>query len=75
MTNCYNQTFNVQFFLNEQCKDAINMSEFIENMELDLTDLTETSLRFEHKLFKYFVTEQLPMVKREHMWIGFLPHH
>ena len=24
------------------------------------------------KLFKYFVTEQLPMVKREHMWIGLL---
>jgi len=38
-----NQKFNLNFFLNEQCKDAINMSEFIENMELDLEDLTETS--------------------------------
>jgi hypothetical protein len=38
-----NQKFNLNFFLNEQCKDAMNMSEFIENMELDLTDLTETS--------------------------------
>jgi hypothetical protein len=28
--------------LNEQCKDAINMSEFLENMELDIEDLTET---------------------------------
>ena len=37
-----NQKFNLQFFLNEQCKDAINMSDFIENMELDLEDLTET---------------------------------
>ena len=37
-----NQKFNLNFFLNEQCKDAINMSEFIENMELDLEDLTET---------------------------------
>ncbi|MAL34553.1 MAG: hypothetical protein CMK95_00655 [Pseudomonas sp.] len=36
------------------------------------TDLTETSLRFEHKLFKYFVTEQLPVAKRENMWIGML---
>lgn len=36
------------------------------------TDLAETSLRFEHKLFKYFVTEQVPMVKREAMWIGML---
>ena len=37
-----NHKFNLNFFLNEQCKDAINMSEFIENMELDLEDLTET---------------------------------
>ena len=37
-----NQKFNLQFFLNEQCKDAINMSEFLENMTLDLEDLTET---------------------------------
>ena len=36
------------------------------------TDLTETSLRFEYKIFKYFVTEQIPVVKREHMWIGLL---
>ena len=36
------------------------------------TDLAETSLRFEHKLFKYFVTEQIPVVKRENMWIGML---
>jgi hypothetical protein len=38
-----NQKFNLNLFLNEQCKDAINLSEFIENMELDLKDLTETS--------------------------------
>ena len=36
------------------------------------SDLTETSLRFEHKLFKYFVTNQIPLVKQEHMWIGLL---
>ena len=42
-TNIHNnQKFNLQFFLNEQCKDAINMSDFIQNMELDLEDLTET---------------------------------
>ena len=38
-----NQKFNLNVFLNEQCKNAINMSEFLENMELDLEDLTETS--------------------------------
>ena len=37
-----NQKFNLNFFLNEQCKDAINMSDFINNMELDIEDLTET---------------------------------
>ena len=37
-----NQKFNLNFFLNEQCKDAINMSDFIENMDLNLEDLTET---------------------------------
>ena len=37
-----NQKFNLNFFLNEQCKNAINMSDFIENMNLDLEDLTET---------------------------------
>jgi hypothetical protein len=36
------------------------------------SDLSPTSLRFEHKLFKYFVTEQIPMVKRENMWISML---
>jgi|TARA_B100001094_G_scaffold331254_1_gene398962 hypothetical protein len=36
------------------------------------TDLTETSLRFEHKQFKYFVTEQVPTTKREALWIGLL---
>jgi|TARA_Y100000389_G_C17342820_1_gene454278 hypothetical protein len=38
-----NQKFNLNVFLNEQCKNAINLSEFLENMELDLEDLTETS--------------------------------
>ena len=37
-----NQKFNLNFFLNEQCKDAMNISEFLENMTLDLEDLTET---------------------------------
>lgn len=37
-----NQKFNLNFFLNEQCKDAMNMSDFLENMTLDIEDLTET---------------------------------
>lgn len=35
-------------------------------------DLTETQLRFEFKKFRYFVSEQIPQVKRENMWIQLL---
>jgi hypothetical protein len=38
-TNSLNKTFNLQFFLNETCKDAMNISEFIENISLQLSDL------------------------------------
>jgi len=38
-TNSHNKTFNLQFFLNETCKDAMNISEFIENISLQLSDL------------------------------------
>jgi len=34
-----NKTFNLQVFLNETCKDAMNISEFIENISLQLSDL------------------------------------
>ena len=34
-----NKTFNLQFFLNETCKNAMNISEFIENISLQLSDL------------------------------------
>lgn len=35
-------------------------------------DLTESSLRFEFKKFKYFVTDELKDLKRESMWIELL---
>jgi hypothetical protein len=39
MTNCNNNNFNLQFFLNETCKDAMNMSDFINSFELKSSDL------------------------------------
>ncbi len=33
-----NQKFNLNFFLNTTCKDAMNMSEFIENINIDFKD-------------------------------------
>ena len=34
-----NKTFNLQFFLNEQCKDAMNISDFANSFDLQLSDL------------------------------------
>ena len=39
MTNSNNKTFNLQVFLNEQCKDAMNLSDFMESIQLSLEDL------------------------------------
>ena len=36
------KTFNLQFFLNEQCKDAINITDFVNSIQLQLEDLEET---------------------------------
>jgi hypothetical protein len=38
-TNNNNQKFNLNFFLNTTCKDAMNMSDFIENMEINFKDI------------------------------------
>ena len=37
--NSHNKTFNLQFFLNEQCKDAMNITDFANTFELQLSDL------------------------------------
>ena len=38
-TNSHNKTFNLQFFLNETCKDAMNITDFVNSIQLQLTDL------------------------------------
>jgi hypothetical protein len=38
-TNNNNQKFNLNFFLNETCKDAMNIQEFIENIKITFQDL------------------------------------
>jgi hypothetical protein len=37
--NSHNKTFNLQFFLNETCKNAMNMTAFIDSLQLQLSDL------------------------------------
>ena len=38
-TNCNNKTFNLQVFLNEKCKDALNITDFVNSLKLTLEDL------------------------------------
>ena len=38
-TNSHNKTFNLQFFLNDTCKDAMNIMDFVDSIQLQLTDL------------------------------------
>ena len=37
--NSHNKTFNLQVFLNETCKDAMNIMDFADSIKLQLTDL------------------------------------
>jgi hypothetical protein len=37
--NSNNKTFNLQFFLNETCKNAMNITDFVNSLQLQLSDL------------------------------------
>lgn len=43
INNVQNNHFNLQVYLNETCKDAMNLDEFIENIQLQNSDLDETA--------------------------------
>ena len=38
-TNSHNKSFNLNFFLNETCKDAMNITDFVNSIQLQLSDL------------------------------------
>ena len=38
-TNSHNKAFNLNFFLNETCKEAMNISEFVDSIKMELCDL------------------------------------
>jgi hypothetical protein len=40
-TNSHNKAFNLNFFLNETCKNAMNITDFVESIKLQLNDLIE----------------------------------
>ena len=39
ITNSHNKAFNLNLFLNETCKDAMNINDFVESIKLQVSDL------------------------------------
>ena len=66
-TNSHNKTFNLQVFLNEKCKDALNVSEFVNSLKLTLEDLENVGEKgFVDGISRIFVNglKQLDVYKR-----------
>ena len=68
-TNCNIQDnkFNLNFFLNEQCKNALNIKDFVSTLQLQLTDLEKTGdLGFVEGISKIFIKglKELDVYKR-----------
>ena len=40
--NSHNKTFNLNVFLNETCKDAMNITDFVNSLQVQITDLEKT---------------------------------
>ena len=40
-TNSHNKAFNLNFFLNETCKNAMNITDFVDSIKIQLSDLME----------------------------------
>ena len=58
MTNSQNtnNTFNLQFFLNEQCKDAMNITDFASSIHLKVSDLDDfASIGYVEGMSKLFI--------------------
>ena len=80
-TNNNNNKFNINIFLNEQCKDAYNFNEFVKNIEISYEDLENNAqLGFVQGISKIFIdnlrqlgVNERPIhctdVKREVMYI------
>ena len=54
--NTTNNNFNLQVFLHEDCKDAINFSEFIENIKISFEDLeNQAEIGYVNGISKLFI--------------------
>jgi hypothetical protein len=51
-----NQSFNLQFYLNDTCKDAMNIMDFVSSLQVGIKDLEETGrLGFAEGISKIFI--------------------
>ena len=67
INNNNNKTFNLNFFLNETCKDAMNMKDFIKSLELSLPELEKMGeIGFAEGMSRVFVNRlnSLDVTKR-----------
>jgi len=65
--NSNNKTFNINMFLNEECKDAMNMTDFVKTIELDTDDMEDVGKRgFVKGISKIFIEnlEKTEVTKR-----------
>lgn len=70
--NTINQNFNIVFFLNENCKDAISMNEFIKTIDVSVNDLLLSKDKGLIKgISNLFISNlnKLPLVQRP-LWCG-----
>ena len=65
--NTTNNNFNLHFFLNEKCKDALNIMDFVKSLQLQLKDLETTGrLGYVEGITKIFIKglQDLDVCKR-----------
>ena len=65
--NTMNNSFNLNLFLNETCKDAMNLTDFVDSLQLTLKDLEDTGkLGYEESISQIFIKglKQLEFSKR-----------
>jgi hypothetical protein len=65
--NSHNKTFNLNMFLNEKCKDAMNIDEFVDSLKLTFNDLERVGeLGFVKGISRIFINglKELDVYKR-----------
>ena len=57
--NSHNKIFNINLFLNEDCKDAMNMTEFIESIKLSIEDVEKIGMEGQTQALSNILSSKL----------------